>query len=108
MQQNIPNLLVIKNKIHGRHTFPSIEHIVVSSQWCEDTCLVSNYSACVTRACDVPGASVPYHPPSVLDVLSAARMKMLCFELSNRIDGRLVTAVTGQVYLFSVGSRGPS
>lgn len=73
------------------------EFIVVSSQWCKDTCVVSNYADSIVKCCDIPGVTMPYHPPHVMDTLAEARKQLLCLDLNHPIDGRLAAAVTGLV-----------
>ncbi|CAH0758261.1 unnamed protein product [Diatraea saccharalis] len=73
------------------------ELITISSQWCEDTCVISNYANSVIELCEIKGVTMPYHPPNILDVLKEARLKMLCLDIHNSIENRLVASITGQV-----------
>lgn len=75
------------------------EIICLSSQWCEDTCVVTNYVDTLTRDSKINGVTMPYRPPSILNTLSEARQKLLCFDLYNPIEGRLCTAVTGSMIM---------
>ncbi|XP_063830291.1 uncharacterized protein LOC135079569 [Ostrinia nubilalis] len=75
------------------------EVVVVTSQWCEDACVVSNYSDCVQRAGAAPGVCLPYHPPNLLQVLHEARLRMLCCSLASPIERRLSAATTGLLAL---------
>lgn len=71
------------------------ELICMSSQWCEDICLVSNYADRLTRPGDINSVSIPYRPPSILQVLNEAREKMLCCDVYNPVNNRLCTSIIG-------------
>lgn len=73
------------------------ELICLSSQWCEDTCVVVNYTDHMTRETEIRAVLLPYRPPSILNSLHEARQQSLCLDLYNPIDGRLSTALTGSI-----------
>ncbi|XP_030031559.1 uncharacterized protein LOC115448303 [Manduca sexta] len=73
------------------------ELICLSSQWCEDMCVVSNYADRLTRHKDISSMMIPYRPPSVFATLNEAQEKMLCTDMHNPIQNRLSTAITGLV-----------
>ncbi|KAM3960393.1 uncharacterized protein ACR2FA_005488 [Aphomia sociella] len=98
---------VIQRWTHGMQCIPSYitiqkaefnkELIFLSSQWCEDLCVVSNYSDKLTKHSDIDGVSIPYRPPSIFNVLHEARQKQLCWDLHNPIISRLTMSITGKV-----------
>lgn len=104
---NRTHLKALQRWTHGLRCLPTYmsvgksennkEFIVLSSQWCQDTCVVSNYADSVIQCGNIPGVSMPFHLPHVMDTLSAARMQLLCLDLSNPIEGRLATSITGQI-----------
>ncbi|CAK1580809.1 unnamed protein product [Parnassius mnemosyne] len=71
--------------------------ICLSSQWCEDMCVIPNSNDRVTKESDQVTVTIPYRPPSILNTLKSARQKLLCYDLYNPIDGRLHTAITGNL-----------
>lgn len=71
------------------------ELICLSSQWCEDTCVVVNYTDHKISETEIRAIALPYRPPSILNTLHEARQQSLCLDLYNPIDGRLSTAITG-------------
>ncbi|XP_059062250.1 uncharacterized protein LOC131855055 [Achroia grisella] len=97
----------IQRWTHGMHCVPTYisiqnvefnkDYIFLSSQWCEDLCIVSNYSDRLTRYSDINGLAIPYRPPSIFNVLDDAQQKLLCWDLQNPIVKRLPTAITGKV-----------
>lgn len=102
-------LKVVQRWTHGMQCLPSYmsvckfdynkELITLSSQWCEDLCVVSNHADRLTRHTDISSVTIPYRPPSILQVLNEAREKMLCCDLNNPIDSRLCTSITGLLVL---------
>lgn len=75
------------------------ELICLSSQWCEDTCVVVNYTDHMSRENEIRAVVLPYRPPSIFNSLHEARRQSLCLDLYNPIDGRLSTAITGSVIM---------
>lgn len=73
--------------------------ICLSSQWCEDMCVIPNSTDPVAKESDRITVTIPYRPPSILNTLKAARQKLLCYDLYNPIDSRLHTAITGCLIL---------
>ncbi|XP_075979406.1 uncharacterized protein LOC142978739 [Anticarsia gemmatalis] len=98
-------LKVVQRWTHGMQCPPTYmtvskfeynkELICMSSQWCEDMCVVSNYADRLTRHNDISSVSIPYRPPSVLQTLSEAKEKMLCCDLFSPINNRLCSSITG-------------
>ncbi|XP_035447475.2 uncharacterized protein LOC118274162 [Spodoptera frugiperda] len=98
-------LKVVQRWTHGMQCLPTYmsvrkfdynrELICLSSQWCEDLCVVSNHADRLTRHTDISSVAMPYRPPSVLQALSEAKEKMLCCDLNNPIEDRLCTSITG-------------
>lgn len=96
---------VVQRWTHGMECIPAyISHtsfemnkelLVLSSQWCEDMCVLPNSSNIIKKEIDSTGIFIPYRPPSILKTLDEARQKMLCNDLYNPIDTRLCTAITG-------------
>lgn len=70
------------------------ELICLSSQWCEDMCVVPNYIQSLNQS-GFTGVTLPYRPPSILQTMNDARCQALCLDLSNSLENRLVTALTG-------------
>lgn len=75
------------------------ELICLSSQWCEDTCVVVNYTDHITMGTEIKAVVLPYRPPSILNSLHEARQQALCLDMYNPIDGRLSTAITGSIIM---------
>ncbi|XP_049872198.1 uncharacterized protein LOC126371039 [Pectinophora gossypiella] len=75
------------------------EIICLSSQWCEDVCVVPTYINSVMKGPEIPGVTTPYRPPSILNTLNEAREKLLCFDLYSPVDDRLTTSITGQIII---------
>lgn len=75
------------------------ELICLSSQWCEDTCVVVNYTDHMTRETEIRAIVLPYRPSSILNSLHEARQQSLCLDLYNPIEGRLSTAITGNIIM---------
>ncbi|XP_068622601.1 uncharacterized protein TAF1C-like [Battus philenor] len=71
------------------------ELICLSSQWCEDMCVISSSNDAIGKESDSISVTMPYRPPNILSTLKAARNKLLCYDLYNPIDSRLNTAITG-------------
>lgn len=100
------NLKAIQRWTHGMQCVPTYmsicdfevnkELVTLSSQWCEDMCVVSNQADTITRHSDLRSVSLPYRPPSVFATLHQAQLKMLCCDLHKPIQNRLSTAITGQ------------
>ncbi|RVE49391.1 hypothetical protein evm_006006 [Chilo suppressalis] len=100
------NLRAVQRWTHGMKCAPTYmlinkaannkELITLSSQWCEDTCVISNYANSVINSCEISGVTMPYHPPNILDVLNQARQNMQCIDLYRPIEERLSTSITGQ------------
>ncbi|KAL4717245.1 hypothetical protein ACJJTC_017132 [Scirpophaga incertulas] len=98
------DLKVVQRWFHGLQCAPTYmtvekmgynrEFIVISSQWCEDTCVISTYADTVVNL-GSPSVCMPYHLPNVFDALKTAREQMLCFDIQNPIDGRLAMSTSG-------------
>lgn len=98
-------LKVVQRWTHGMQCLPTYirvcdfeynrELICLSSQWCEDLCVVSNHADRLTRHTDISSVTLPYRPPSILQTLNEAKEKMLCCDLNNPIDDRLCSSITG-------------
>lgn len=96
---------VVQRWTHGMECVPTYlnycnfefnkDLICLSSQWCEDMCVVPNYIDKLIKDTDSGGVTIPYRPPSIRDALSEARQKLLCHNLYNPIDSRLCTSITG-------------
>ncbi|XP_026750021.2 uncharacterized protein LOC113510713 [Galleria mellonella] len=101
------NMKVVQRWTHGMQCVPTFisvqdaefnkELIFMSSQWCEDMCVVSNYSDRLSRQSDIDGVSIPYRPPSIFNVLYEAQQKRLCWDLYNPIKNRLPMSISGMV-----------
>lgn len=89
--QCVPTYISVCSSDHNK------ELVFLSSQWCEDLCIVSSYSDRLERARDIDGVSIPYRPPSILNALHEARQQLLCWDIQNPVDGRLVTSITGKL-----------
>ncbi|XP_069360172.1 uncharacterized protein [Maniola hyperantus] len=70
------------------------ELICLCSQWCEDLCVVPNYTDRIEDT-NSKGVTIPYRPPSIFSALSEARWSGRCLDIYNPIERRLVTAITG-------------
>ncbi|XP_045775857.1 uncharacterized protein LOC123874503 [Maniola jurtina] len=70
------------------------ELICLCSQWCEDLCVVPNYTDRI-KDTNSNGVTIPYRPPSIFSALREARWSMHCLDIYNPIEPRLVTAITG-------------
>lgn len=102
-------LKVVQRWTHGMQCLPTYmsvckfdynkELITLSSQWCEDMCVVSNHADRLTRHNDISSVTIPYRPPSILQVINEAREKMLCCDLNNRLENRLTASITGLLVL---------
>lgn len=98
-------LKVVQRWTHGMQCLPtymkvckfeySKELVCLSSQWCEDMCVVSNHSDRLNRQSDISSVTMPYRPPSILQALKDANEKMLCCNLNNPLEARLCSAITG-------------
>lgn len=75
------------------------EMVCLSSQWCEDICVLSNYSDKLTRTGEIPGLSLPYRPPSILQTLNEAHKKKLCYHIYKELHERLCSSITGLAYV---------
>lgn len=105
---------VVQRWTHGMECVPTYlsycnfemnkDIICLSSQWCEDMCLIPNYNDRLIKETDSGGVTIPYRPPSILSTLKDAKQNMLCHDLYNPIDGRLCTAITG-VLIMEQGER---
>lgn len=73
--------------------------ICLSSQWCEDMCLIVSDSRNILDREFATGVTLPYRPPNILTTLKEARFKMLCNDLYNPLDSRLCTSITGVLLL---------
>ncbi|CAH2049054.1 unnamed protein product, partial [Iphiclides podalirius] len=69
--------------------------ICLSSQWCEDMCVIPNSTDAIAKESDRISVTIPYRPPSILNTLKSARQKLLCYDLDNPLDSRLHSAVSG-------------
>lgn len=87
--QSVPTYLSMCNYEHDK------ELICMSSQWCEDMCVVSNHNDIVTRDSNFRKTMTPYRPPSIFTTLHRAQQKMQCCDLHIPIRDRLSVAVTG-------------
>lgn len=104
-KQEKNKLKAVQRWTHGMQSLPtymtvckfeySKELVCMSSQWCEDMCVVSNYADRLTRHNDISSVTIPYRPPSILQALTEAREKMLCCDVDNSISSRLCTSITG-------------
>lgn len=102
-------LKAVQRWTHGMQSLPTYmavskfeynkELICLSSQWCEDMCIISNYADRLTRHNDISGVTIPYRPPTVLQALKEAKEKMYCCDLFNSINTRLCSAITGLTVL---------
>lgn len=102
--QNKPKSKVVQRWTHGMQCVPTYmsmcqfeynkEIICLSSQWCEDTCVVTNNSDKLIKETQT-FVNIPYRPPTILNSIHAARQKLLCMDLYKSIDKRLCTAITG-------------
>ncbi|CAH2087668.1 unnamed protein product [Euphydryas editha] len=100
---------VVQRWTHGMECVPAYmsycnfnmnkDIICLSSQWCEDMCLITNYNDRLIMESDLGGVTIPYRPPSILSTLKDAKQNMLCHDLYNPIDGRLCTAITGALIM---------
>ncbi|CAH0588222.1 unnamed protein product [Chrysodeixis includens] len=98
-------LKAVQRWTHGMQCLPTYmtvckfeydkELVCMSSQWCEDMCVVSNYADRLDRHTDIRSVTIPYRPPSILQTLHEAKQKMLCCDLQNPIDNRLCTSISG-------------
>ncbi|PZC77301.1 hypothetical protein B5X24_HaOG203535 [Helicoverpa armigera] len=98
-------LKVVQRWTHGMQCLPTYmkvckfeynkELVCLSSQWCEDMCVVSNHSDRLNRQSDISSVTMPYRPPSILQALKGAKEKMLCCDLNNPLEARLCSAITG-------------
>ncbi|XP_013169984.1 PREDICTED: uncharacterized protein LOC106119497 [Papilio xuthus] len=71
--------------------------VCLSSQWCEDMCVVPNDYDGLAKESDIINVTIPFRPPSIISTLKEARQKLLCHDLYNPIDMRLHTAITGSL-----------
>ncbi|XP_072938285.1 uncharacterized protein [Epargyreus clarus] len=93
---------------HGMHCVPTYitkchfeigkDLICLSSQWCEDMCVVPNFNQ-YRKEMVMCNLTMPYRPPSILKTLEEARNNKLCNNLYNPIDARLHTAISGCIIL---------
>uniref|UniRef100_A0A2A4K6V7 Uncharacterized protein n=1 Tax=Heliothis virescens TaxID=7102 RepID=A0A2A4K6V7_HELVI len=98
-------LKVVQRWTHGMQCLPTYmkvckyeynkELVCLSSQWCEDLCVVSNHSDRLNRNSDISSVTIPYRPPSILEALKDAKEKMLCCDLNNPLEARLCSSITG-------------
>lgn len=105
----IKKLKPVQRWTHGMQCVPTYmttchfefnkELICLGSQWCEDACVIVNYTDHMTRKTDIKAIVLPYRPPSILNSLHEARQQSLCLDLYNPIDGRLSTAITGSIVM---------
>lgn len=96
---------IVQRWTHGMECIPAyISHtnfeinkelLVLSSQWCEDMCVLPNCSNNMIKETSSSGVYIPYRPPNILNTLEEARQRMLCHDLYNPVDTRLCTAITG-------------
>lgn len=103
------NFKPVQRWTHGMQCIPTYmtmchfefnkELICLNSQWCEDTCVVVNYTDRMTTETEIRSIVLPYRPPSIFNSLHEARQQSLCLDLYNPIDGRLSTAITGSVIM---------
>lgn len=94
---------------HGMQSFPSYisicnferdkELICLSSQWCEDTCVVPNYLQRDWAESEFKGMTIPYRLPSIIETLKEAKQQMLCGDMYKSVENRLVTALSGSLLL---------
>ncbi|XP_047996282.1 uncharacterized protein LOC125234128 [Leguminivora glycinivorella] len=99
---------------HGMQSFPSYisissferdkELICLSSQWCEDTCVVPNYLQREWTDPEFKGMTIPYRLPSIVETLKEAKLKPQYTDLYKSVDNRLVTALSGSL-LFEDGEK---
>lgn len=111
--QNTSKPKVVQRWTHGMQCVPTYismcnfefnkEIICLSSQWCEDTCVISNNTDKLSKETQMY-VSIPYRPPTLLNSLHAARQKLLCMDLYNPIDNRLCAAITGSL-IFEQGEK---
>lgn len=105
----IKNFRPVQRWTHGMQCVPTYmttchfefnkELICLSSQWCEDTCVIANYTDHMTRETELRAIILPYRPPSILNSLHEARQLSLCFDLYNPVEWRLSTAITGSIIM---------
>ncbi|XP_032514420.2 uncharacterized protein LOC116767946 [Danaus plexippus] len=99
------NAKVVQRWTHGMECVPTYlancifesnkDLICLSSQWCEDMCVVPNYSNRNSKDTVNGGVFIPYRPPNILNTLNEARQRRLCYDLYNPIDSRLSSSITG-------------
>lgn len=102
--QTNTDLKPLQRWTHGMQCYPTYmsicnfefnkELICLSSQWCEDMCVVPNYIQSLNQS-GFTGVTLPYRPPSILQTMNDARSQALCLDLSNSLENRLVAALTG-------------
>ncbi|VVC92056.1 unnamed protein product [Leptidea sinapis] len=74
------------------------ELMCLSSQWVEDMCVIPSYAKDILND-PIKGFTLPYRPPSILNVLAEAREQLLCSDIYNSVDGRLTTSICGTLVL---------
>ncbi|XP_063627290.1 uncharacterized protein LOC134798835 [Cydia splendana] len=94
---------------HGMQSFPSYisicnferdkELICLSSQWCEDTCVVPNYLQREWTDPEFKGMTIPYRLPSIIETLNETNQQSLLTDLYKSVENRLVTALSGSLLL---------
>ncbi|XP_053611822.1 uncharacterized protein LOC128675978 isoform X2 [Plodia interpunctella] len=107
-------LKVVQRWTHGMQCVPTYisirkaevnkELVILSSQWCEDMCVVSSYADRLTRITDVDGVAIPYRPPNIFNTLSESRQKLLCMDMNNPVDNRLAYSISGKIEV-DIGSK---
>ncbi|XP_023939388.2 uncharacterized protein LOC112046814 isoform X2 [Bicyclus anynana] len=103
------NSKVVQRWTHGMECVPTYlqycksefckDLICLSSQWCEDMCVVPNYNDRLIRDTNNGGVTLPYRPPNIRNTLYGARENMLCLNPYNPIDSRICTSITGNLIL---------
>ncbi|KAI8434451.1 hypothetical protein MSG28_012473 [Choristoneura fumiferana] len=97
-------LKLVQRWTHGMQCYPTYisicnfefnkELVCLSSQWCEDMCIVPNYIQSLKDS-GFTGVTLPYRPPSILQTMNEARNQALCLDVYNSLENRLVTALSG-------------
>ncbi|XP_022129760.2 uncharacterized protein LOC111003522 [Pieris rapae] len=77
--------------------------LCLSSQWCEDMCVISDNKKGEFLSSD-NSITIPYRPPSILSVLQEARAQLSCDDIYNPLDSRLSTSIIGTLLIEQANS----